>query len=122
MVVAQEQPQAVSTQVIEQAAVVQESVDAASITNLETEVGTANVIIDGARLAVEPREDAVAAPDEALLAAAESRSRQAIRFNRNLLIGTISVLSFFIVCRLVLLWQIARHRKRLPREENAFEN
>ena len=46
----------------------------------------------------------------------ESRSQHAARVNRNLMVATSSILSLFVLCRIVLLWQIARHRKKLARE------
>ena len=41
----------------------------------------------------------------------ESRSQHAARINRNLFLVTSIILSFLILCRLVLLWQITQNRQ-----------
>lgn len=43
---------------------------------------------------------------------AESQSQRTDRLNRNLLIAAISILTFFVLFRLVLVWQISRNRKK----------
>ena len=50
----------------------------------------------------------------------ESQSQHAQRMNRNLSIAAVSVLILLVVGRALLLWQIARNRKRLA-QENILE-
>lgn len=42
-----------------------------------------------------------------------SRSDQSARINRNILTGAITILTLFVAFRLLLVWQIARNRKKL---------
>lgn len=42
-----------------------------------------------------------------------SRSEQSARLNRNLLTGAVTILTLFVAFRLLLVWQIARNRKKL---------
>ena len=46
----------------------------------------------------------------------ESRSQHAARVNRNLKIATGCTLTLFVLCRILLLWQISRRRKKQARE------
>ena len=46
----------------------------------------------------------------------ESHAQHAARINRNLMTATVSILALFVLCRIVLLWQIARARKKQARE------
>ena len=48
--------------------------------------------------------------------ATESRSQHAARVNRNLKIATGCTLTLFVLCRILLLWQISRRRKKQARE------
>jgi hypothetical protein len=59
--------------------------------------------------------------DNTLFGDGESRTQHAMRFNVNLAKVSILILGIFILCRLVLLWQINRNRKKISRDENAFE-
>lgn len=45
-----------------------------------------------------------------------SRSDQSARLNRNLLTGAITILTLFVAFRLLLVWQIARNRKKLAQD------
>ena len=46
----------------------------------------------------------------------ESHSQHAARVNRNLMTATVSILALFVLCRIILLWQISRNRKKQARE------
>lgn len=46
----------------------------------------------------------------------ESHAQHAARINRNLMIATVSILALFVLCRIFLLWQISRARKKQARE------
>lgn len=50
----------------------------------------------------------------------ESKSQHAQRMNRNLSVGVLSLLILLVVGRALLLWQIARNRKKLA-QENILE-
>lgn len=41
-----------------------------------------------------------------------SRSQQSAQLNRNLLTGAVTILTLFVLFRLLLVWQIARNRKK----------
>lgn len=45
----------------------------------------------------------------------ETRAQQVARFNRNLFWVAGSILAFFVLCRLWLLWRIAQNRKGIAR-------
>jgi len=51
---------------------------------------------------------------------AESHSERSARINRNLLVGTITVLTLFVLFRLLLVWQISRNRKKMA-QNNLLE-
>lgn len=51
----------------------------------------------------------------------ETRAQRATRINRSIFIVAGSVLGFFVLCRLWLLWQIAQYRKGIARG-NSIEN
>jgi hypothetical protein len=46
----------------------------------------------------------------------ESHAQHAARINRNLMTATVIILALFVLCRIVLLWQISRARKKQARE------
>ncbi|MCX6895976.1 MAG: hypothetical protein NTZ16_10865 [Verrucomicrobia bacterium] len=51
---------------------------------------------------------------------AESHSERSARINRNLLVGTIVILTLFVLFRLLLVWQISRNRKKMA-QNNLLE-
>lgn len=51
----------------------------------------------------------------------ESRTRRAMRINREILLVTVPILAFFIIARIALLWKISSNRKRIARENNTLE-
>lgn len=116
--------QVVSTQTVEQgaSAVRDAAVAANATTNPGGGDGQTNIPVETAPLKPEAYVAASYSLDEPAFTAEESRSRHAARVNRDLWVTCLSILSFFILCRLLLLWQIAWNRKNLPREEKAFEN
>ena len=51
----------------------------------------------------------------------ETRSRHAARINRNIAFISGSILAVFIVCRLLLLQQLTKRRRKIAREQHSLE-
>ena len=73
----------------------------------------AMVAADKAKVgAGELRRDRVDLVEDPMFNVGESRSQHAARINRNLFLVVSSILGVFVLCRILLLWQVALSRKR----------
>ena len=92
-----------------------------------TVVEQSNVLIVGeipalSAQTLSSRESEAELVDLSSSASSESRLKHAARINRRIFVVSVSILSFFIVCRLLLVRQITKSRKSLMQGQEAFEH